>query len=393
MAQKTRPVSKQSTASSGTRRPRTILGAPPRAWALAGWALLPLRLFLGVTFTFAGLQKIANPDFFSKTSNNGVYVQMLQAVRHSPISFLLSHLVEHSTLLGWAMALGELAIGIGLLLGLWGRIAAIGGVAIALSLFLSVSFHTSPYYLGSDLAYAMAFTPFVLAGTPVLSLDALIRRRANAQGADASQELVVVPMSAVRKVCQNAGANDTCNATGAACVATTCPVLQDPPSTLARRGVDDLARRQVVLGGAVAAVTAVGAAATAAVMAGVGRAGSTSTPTTTPVTLNPGSSTANGRRIGKASDVPVGGSATFSLPDGTPGIVLQPTSGTFAAYNAACPHQGCPVDYFKSQDLLVCPCHGSQFNPQDGALEVGPAVTGLTPYPVTVVNGYLYVKV
>ena len=139
--------------------------------------------------------------------------------------------------------------------------------------------------------------------------------------------------------------------------------------------------------------SSVGAAATAAVVAGVGRAASSSTPTTTPVTLNPGSSSANGRRIGKASEVPVGGSATFSLPNGTPGIVLQPTSGTFAAYDAACPHQGCPVDYFKSQNLLVCPCHGSQFNPQDGALEVGPAVTGLTPYAVTVVDGYLYVKV
>ncbi len=370
-----------------------VLGAPPRGWALAGWALLPLRLFLGVTFTFAGLQKIANPDFFSKTSNNGVYAQMLQAVRHSPISFLLSHLVEHSTLLGWAMALGELAIGLGMLLGLWGRIAAIGGVTIAFSLFLSVSFHTNPYYLGSDLAYALAFTPFVFAGTPVLSLDALVRKRANVRGADGNQELVVVTMSSVRQICNNAAPKDQCLATSAACSASRCPVLREPQTMLARRGIDDVARRQLMLGGAAAAVTAVGAVAAAAVVAGVGRAGTSSTSTTTPVTLNPGSNSANGRRIGKATDVPVGGSATFTLADGTPGIVLQPTSGTFAAYDAACPHQGCPVSYFKSQDLLVCPCHGSQFNPQNGALEVGPAVTGLVSYPVTVINGVLYVKV
>jgi len=346
-----------------------------------------------VTFTFAGLQKIANPDFFSKSSNNGVYAQMLQAVRHSPISFLLNHLVEHSTLLGWAMALGELAIGIGMLLGLWGRIAAIGAVTIAFSLFLSISFHTNPYYLGSDLAYALAFTPFVIAGTPVLSLDAWVRSRANSRGADGNREVVAVTMSAVRQLCNNAAPADQCRATGLACAAATCPVLSEPATSLARRGLDDVARRQVVLGSAAAAVTAVGAAATAAVVAGVGRAGSSSTATTTPVTLSPGSSSANGRRIGKASDVPVGGSATFTLADGTPGIVLQPTSGTFAAYDAACPHQGCPVSYFKSQDLLVCPCHGSQFNPQDGALEVGPAVTGLTSYPVTVVDGTLYIKV
>ncbi len=27
-----------------------------------GWYLLPLRLFLGVTFVFAGFQKLSNPD-------------------------------------------------------------------------------------------------------------------------------------------------------------------------------------------------------------------------------------------------------------------------------------------------------------------------------------------
>jgi thiosulfate dehydrogenase [quinone] large subunit len=314
-------------------------------------------------------------------------------VRHSPISFLLNHLVEHSTLLGWAMALGELAIGLGFVLGLWGHIAALGGVTIALSLFFSVSFHTNPYYLGSDLAYALAFTPFVVAGTPVLSLDALVRRRANVNGVGGSKDVVAVEMRTIRLLCGEAKPDDGCAATTSTCAATTCPVLLRNPSTLARRGVDDLARRQLVLGGAAAAVTAVGAVATAAVVAGVGRAGNSSAPTTTPVTLNPGSSSANGRRIGLASEVPVGGSATFSLPDGTPGIVLQPTSGTFAAYDAACPHQGCPVSYFSSQDLLVCPCHGSQFNPADGALEVGPAVTGLTSYVVNVVDGVLYVKV
>ena len=33
-----------------------LLTPPPRAWALSGWALLPLRLFFGVTFMFAGMQ-------------------------------------------------------------------------------------------------------------------------------------------------------------------------------------------------------------------------------------------------------------------------------------------------------------------------------------------------
>ena len=31
-----------------------------------GWALMPLRLFLGFTFLYAGLNKLANPDFLGK---------------------------------------------------------------------------------------------------------------------------------------------------------------------------------------------------------------------------------------------------------------------------------------------------------------------------------------
>ena len=39
----------------------------------------------------------------------------------------------------------------------------------------------TPYYLGNDLAYLMAWIPLVLAGTPYLSLDALIARRRRTQ--------------------------------------------------------------------------------------------------------------------------------------------------------------------------------------------------------------------
>ncbi len=388
MAQRTRPV---KPVTSPTKK--ATLQLLPKGWAMAGWALLPLRFFLGVTLSFAALQKIANPGFFSKSSNGGIYVQMLQADRHSPIAFLLSHLIDKSTIVGWGMALGELAVGIGFLLGLWGRIAAIGGMSIALSLFLAVSFHTNPYYLGSDIAFAFAFMPFVIAGTPVLSLDALISRRAAAAEGGGDPTLVPISFGTIRSVCGKAGQPGMCAATNAACAPAGCPFLeQEHPSVLARRALNGEDRRKVVLGGGAAAVTAVAAAVTAAVTAGVGRAGTPGT-TTTSVTLSPGGHGANGTRIGLASQVPVGGSASFTLPNGGQGIVLQAVAGTFAAYDAACPHQGCPVSFVASQDLLVCPCHGSQFNPSTGAVEVGPAVSGLGVYPVTVVNGALYIKV
>jgi thiosulfate dehydrogenase [quinone] large subunit len=43
-------------------------------------------------------------------------------------------------------------------------------------LFLTVSFHSAPYYTGADIVFAFAWTPLLLAGSgPVLSLDAAIK--------------------------------------------------------------------------------------------------------------------------------------------------------------------------------------------------------------------------
>ena len=78
---------------------------------------------------------------------------------------------------GYAMALGELAVGIGTLVGLLARLAALGGALISLSLWLTVSWQTAPYYYGNDLAYLMAWLPLVLAGASLFSLDALIAAR------------------------------------------------------------------------------------------------------------------------------------------------------------------------------------------------------------------------
>jgi thiosulfate dehydrogenase [quinone] large subunit len=78
---------------------------------------------------------------------------------------------------GYAIAFGELAVGLGTLFGLLARLAAFGGALISLSLWLTVSWSTTPYYYGNDLAYLMAWLPLVIAGAPVFSLDRLIARR------------------------------------------------------------------------------------------------------------------------------------------------------------------------------------------------------------------------
>jgi thiosulfate dehydrogenase [quinone] large subunit len=52
------------------------------------------------------------------------------------------------------------------------------------------------------------------------------------------------------------------------------------------------------------------------------------------------------------------------------------------AFDAVCPHAGCTVEYDQSAAAIICPCHGSQFNAATGAVEVGPAATGLNPITI-----------
>lgn len=141
------------------------------------YALLPLRIFLGVTFIYAGLDKLTNSAFMH-ASGSGSIGDLMHSVRgSSAIPALVDLALKNPVGFGYAIAFGELAVGIGTLIGLLGRLAAFGGALISLSLWLTVSWASSPYYYGNDLAYLMAWLPLVLAGAPVLSLDAAIRTR------------------------------------------------------------------------------------------------------------------------------------------------------------------------------------------------------------------------
>ncbi|MER6098668.1 DoxX family protein [Streptomyces sp. NPDC001728] len=143
------------------------------------YSLLPLRLFLGITFIYAGLDKLTDPAFFAD-SGSGSIGEMTRGVRDSAaLPALVDLALKNPTGFGYAIAFGELAVGIGTLLGLFARVAALGGVLISLSLWLTVSWQVSPYYLGNDLAYLMSWLPLLLAGASVLSLDRLlaVRRR------------------------------------------------------------------------------------------------------------------------------------------------------------------------------------------------------------------------
>ncbi|WP_084700207.1 DoxX family membrane protein [Streptacidiphilus anmyonensis] len=142
------------------------------------YALLPLRVFLGVTFVYAALYKFTDPHYLGGLSDPTSFAAMTQGLKSSsPIGPLLGLALKAPTVFAVVFAVGELVVGLGTLFGLLGRVAAVGGALLSLSLFLTVSWQVYPYFLGNDLIYLMAWLPLILAGTPYLSLDSWLASR------------------------------------------------------------------------------------------------------------------------------------------------------------------------------------------------------------------------
>jgi thiosulfate dehydrogenase (quinone) large subunit len=387
---------------------RDWLAPPPRARYSAGWALLPLRAFLGFTFVFAGLQKLANPGFFDASNPASIQAQMAGAALRSPVHSLISPLTHVAVPLGIVIALGEVAVGLGTLVGLWARAAAVGGLLISLMLFLTVSYHSSPYYTGSDIVFVFAFMPLIVAGAGgVLSADSILENRVRDDMGAEPVAVVPIPFSAARRAC---GFYDhgSCGArNGEPCAPAPCPYLVQRTREANQLGRLELDRRTVMVKGAAAAVVSAVALTGAGVVAGLGRLAGSATTDKTPTLGGTGATTTTtsgtaagpvpahppGTAVGAASDVPVGDAAAFTDPTTQdPSLVVQPHAGTFLAFDAVCPHAGCTVQYDKVSTLFVCPCHGSEFNGATGAVEVGPAQRGLTRLTVQEgSDGQLYV--
>lgn len=337
-------MAKRDTAAKpGTRggeRSPTAGPADPKE-RMSRYALLPLRLFLGATFLYAGLDKLASAHYLAGAADPASFVAQAQAAEDAaPTGLLLDLALRAPTPVALAMAFGELAVGLGSLLGLWTRLAALGGALISLGLWLTVSWHVAPYYLGNDLAYLLAWTPLLLAGAPLLSLDALLARRsARARAAGAAPSAV---------------------------------------------------RRRMLIDGGVAAVAVAGIGLLTGSLARLGRrdrvaAGPSPTGTATPST---GPSTGAQADVATAAsvsvaDVAVGGAARTTDPaTGDTVYVLQPEQGRYTALSAVCPHAGCVVNA-PEDGKLACPCHNSQFDAATGALLHGPATSGLARYGIT----------
>lgn len=342
-----------------------------------GWRLMPLRLFLGVTFLYAALQKLANPNYLKPSSPSSVMAQMKALESTSPIGPLIRLSLHAPTFVGLLIAIGELAVALGILAGLWTRLAAIGGMLLSLTFFLTVSWNTTPYFYGSDIVFVFAWSVFVACGAGgVLSLDAWVDARAERERRWAAAG----PVDAARR-------RILIGARSAALLAVVGGVLGGATAVIGRAAAGN--------GTSGLSGLAPGAQPTTAPRRRrrTSQPGPTAPPSTSSTTrTHKPAKRPSGTALSPVSAVPVGQGRQFNDPaSGQPAWLLRPSSASVLAFSAVCTHAGCTVGYDPSADQFVCPCHGGRYSAQTGAVISGPPPTPLRQIPARIVNNEIRV--
>lgn len=116
-------------------------------------------------------------------------------------------------------------------------------------------------------------------------------------------------------------------------------------------------------------------------------AAQTAQPTAFPDTSGGEAPNTTGVKIGMTSEVPVGSGRNYNI-DNVQMVVTQPTEGEFKAFSAVCTHQGCIAGCRDAE--IVCDCHDSVFNLENGAVISGPATSALPEIAIRVENGEIY---
>ena len=132
------------------------------SWRNQAPAFRVMRLWLGITWIYAGWDKASDPGFLEAGSSSYIGTQLSGFSTHSPLGFAFNPLIEHATVVGGFVIIAEFAIGLATLLWVAPRLAAFGGFLMSLGLWLADTFHVSPYFLASNTAYAVLWLSYLL---------------------------------------------------------------------------------------------------------------------------------------------------------------------------------------------------------------------------------------
>lgn len=139
----------------------------------------PLRIFMGLTFLYAGLQHLTDPAYFDPTKSGYIgHLISLHAVGSPIHDFLLGVVEPNAAAFGYVVGVGESLIGIATLLGFLFRIAALSGLLLNFTFFLSATWNVFPFYFGSDIVFVMCWLTLLLTGPQTgQSLDGVLTTR------------------------------------------------------------------------------------------------------------------------------------------------------------------------------------------------------------------------
>jgi thiosulfate dehydrogenase [quinone] large subunit len=363
----------------------------PQATHIAKWVLLPMRLFLGITFMYAGIQKLTDPQFFNPAARGYIGKQIIAFATGSPLHDILIRLVPHAALAGGLTAYGEIAIGLGALLGLLFRPAAFFGILINLMFYLSATWHVYPYFYGSDIVFIFCWLTLFISGPVNTGLPSIDERFVQHFLTD-EQRTHYAPLIAFLL-----GIN-----TSRAPVASpaTTQISQGKPAPGNKRSQTRYAQAQrakqqsrrsflwgLLTGGAgIAILTWLGNSLH--LLPGSTTESSSSGSSSATTSSGTASGTPGSTVIAQVNSVQNNSSVSFTLASNSdPGVLVRLNNGKFVAYDATSTHAGCPVSYDPGSQLLQCPCHGAAFDPaKEGAVVQGPAQTPLTSVSIQVNN-------
>lgn len=136
-----------------------------------GVVLLPLRIFLGFISIYAGMGKLCDPVYFDG-GKRGSMVKWLNTLHPWEVAEPLRQFaLQHPVGSGLVIAFAQVVVGVLTVLGCWQRVAAVFGALLSAALIVTVSWKTVPAYDAPDIIYLAAWSPLIIAGAPVYSVD------------------------------------------------------------------------------------------------------------------------------------------------------------------------------------------------------------------------------
>ncbi|MFD5321163.1 DoxX family membrane protein [Streptomyces sp. NPDC127098] len=160
-ADRRRPTDGRQAYQPGHRASRLSLGL----------VLLPLRVLLGFVAIYAGMGKLTDPVYFDGGLRGSLYAWLDSLEPWALAAPLHSWALAHPVGAGLTVAFVQIIVGVLTVFGLWQRFAAALGALLSLALLLTVSWQNGPAYDTPDAILFAAWTPLIIAGAPVHSLD------------------------------------------------------------------------------------------------------------------------------------------------------------------------------------------------------------------------------